>query len=175
MLLVPQRRAVGLSLFQAAAALLLLGAASAHAHELSGRVVGIIDGDTLTLLSPRSEQIRIRLADIDAPEHRQPYSERSRQTLSTLAFGKLARVQIRDTDRYGRTVGRLFVGGLDVNAEMVRRGAAWVFRRYSDDPALLQLEANARASRLGLWSLPEAQRIPPWEWRQAARRWPGRR
>ena len=76
---------------------------------------------------------------------------------------------VEDTDQYGRAVGRATAGGQHVNAEMVRRGAAWVFRRYSDDPALLRLEQEARAARRGLWALPEAERVPPWEWRAAER------
>ncbi|HWX50526.1 MAG TPA: thermonuclease family protein [Roseomonas sp.] len=74
-----------------------------------------------------------------------------------------------DTDRYGRTVGRVWVGGTDVNAEMVRRGAAWVHRRYSRDPALLVLEQEAQQARRGLWALPEAERVPPWDWRRQKR------
>lgn len=139
------------------------------AAELRGRVVGITDGDTLTLLSTRREEIRIRLSDIDTPERGQPYGDRARQSLSDLAFGRDARIEVRDTDRYGRTVGRVFVGMVDVNAELVRRGSAWVFRRYSNDPTLLRLEADARSARRGLWGLPEAQRLPPWEWRSNGR------
>ena len=74
-----------------------------------------------------------------------------------------------DTDRFGRAVGRVHEGAVDMNAEMVRRAAAWVFRRYSDDPALLRLEAEARSARRGLWALPETERVPPWEWRAAVR------
>lgn len=111
--------------------LALLYAQTVGAAELRGRVVGITDGDTLTLLSVRREEIRIRLSDIDTPERGQPYGDRARQSLSDLAFGRDARIEVRDTDRYGRTVGRVFVGAVDVNAELVRRGSAWVFRRYS--------------------------------------------
>jgi endonuclease YncB( thermonuclease family) len=150
-----------------AAYLLLVQAALAE--DLRGRVVGITDGDTLTLLTDRREQIRVRLAEIDTPERGQPYGNRARQTLSGLAFGKTVRIVVRDTDRYGRTVGRVFAGSQDINAEMVRRGAAWVYRRYSDDPNLLRLEQAARAEKRGLWGLPEAQRVPPWEWRAAKR------
>jgi endonuclease YncB( thermonuclease family) len=153
------------------AAALLLQAATAGAEELRGRVVGITDGDTLTLPTDQRRQVRIRLSDIDTPEHNQPYGDRARQALAELAFGQGARIAVRDTDRYGRTVGRVYVGRQDVNAEMVRRGAAWVFRRYSNDPALLSLEATARAQRIGLWALPEAQRMPPWEWRAARHHW----
>ena len=71
-----------------------------------------------------------------------------------------------DTDRYGRTVGRVFVGQTDVNAALVRQGAAWVYRQYAHDPALLVLEQAARDDRRGLWALPEAERVPPWEWRR---------
>ena len=110
-----------------------------------------------------------RLAEIDTPERRQPYGTRSRQALSDLVFGKAVRVTVQDTDRYGRTVGRVYTGPVDVNAEMVRKGAAWVYRQYSRDVGLLRLEAEARTARRGLWALPEAQRTPPWEWRAAER------
>ena len=89
--------------------------------------------------------------------------------IHTLAFGKAVRAVVQDTDRYGRAVGRVHDSAVDVNAEMVRRGAAWVFRRYSRDPSLLRLEGEARAARRGLWALPEAERTPPWEWRAANR------
>lgn len=151
-------------------AMLALALSAAIADELRGRVVGISDGDTLTLLTDQREQVRIRLSDIDTPERHQPYGTRARQVLSDLAFGQRARIEVRDIDRYGRTVGRVFVGAVDVSAELVKRGAAWVFRRYSNDPGLLRLEAEAQASRRGLWALPEAERVPPWEWRAAARR-----
>lgn len=75
-----------------------------------------------------------------------------------------------DIDRYGRTVGRVYLGGLDVSADMVSRGAAWVFRRYSQEPALLQAEQDARTAHRGLWALPEPERVPPWEWRAVQRR-----
>ncbi len=153
----------------AGCALLLLAQAAA-ARDLHGRVVGISDGDTLTLLTGEQEQVRIRLAGIDAPERGQPYGSRARQALSDIAFGKPVRIAVLDTDRYGRVVGRVFAGAQDANAELVRRGAAWVYRRYSRDPALLGLEEAARAEGQGLWALPEPERVPPWEWRAAERK-----
>ena len=147
----------------------LLMATATLAEDLRGKVVGIADGDTLTLLTGRREQVRIRLSDIDAPERRQPYGTRARQMLADLVFGKPARIEVRDTDRYGRTVGRVFVAEQDVNAAMVRLGGAWVYRRYSDDAVLLRLEQEAQVQRRGLWALPEAERVPPWEWRTAKR------
>jgi endonuclease YncB( thermonuclease family) len=139
------------------------------ADELRGQVVGITDGDTLTLLTPERREVKIRLAEIDTPESRQPYGTRARQALSDLAFQRDVRVEVQDTDRYGRTVGRIYAGRVDVNAEMVRRGAAWVYRRYSRDPSLLVLEEEARQARRGVWALPESQRMPPWEWRRERR------
>ena len=147
---------------------LLLLAGPLPAAEYAGRVTSISDGDTLALLVPDGasyRQVKVRLGEIDTPESRQPYGERAKQTLSDLAFGKQARVVVQDTDRYGRTVGRVYVGGTDVNAEMIRQGAAWAYRQYLKDQSLLRLEAEAKAAKRGLWALPEAQRMPPWEWR----------
>ena len=111
-------------------------------------------------------QVKVRLGEIDTPERKQPYGTRAQQALSDLAFNQQARVVVQDTDRYGRTVGRVYVGGVDVNAEMIRQGAAWVYRQYLKDQSLLKLEADAKAAKRGLWGLPEAQRCPPWDWRK---------
>lgn len=139
------------------------------AAEYTGKVVGISDGDTLTLLVPDGasfKQIKVRLGEIDTPESKQPYGTRARQTLSDLAYNQQARVVVQDTDRYGRTVGRVYVGSVDVNAELVKQGAAWVYRQYLKDQSLLALEAEAKAAKRGLWGLPEAERCPPWDWRK---------
>ena len=114
------------------------------------------------------QQVKVRLGEIDTPESRQPYGQRAKQALSDLAFNQQARVVVQDTDRYGRTVGRVYVGSLDVNAEMIRQGAAWAYRQYLKDQSLLVLEAQAKAAKRGLWALPEAQRCPPWDWRKNA-------
>lgn len=141
----------------------------AMAREILGWVVGITDGDTLTLLTDQRQQMSIRLAEIDAPERRQPFGDRAQQMLADLAFDRRARIVGTSTDRNGRLIGTVFVGSRNINAEMVRRGGAWVFRRYAHDPALLALEDEAREARRGLWSLPEPQRLPPWEWRESRR------
>lgn len=141
----------------------------AFPEEYNGRVVGVSDGDTLTLLVEGNRQVKIRLAEIDAPESGHPYGRRSKQELSALAFNRQARVKVITTDRYRRTVGRVFVNGMDVNAEMIRRGAAWVFRKYVKDVSLFALEEEARRERRGLWSLPESEKTPPWEWRKNKR------
>lgn len=137
-----------------------------HAEQLTGRVVAISDGDTLTILNSSKKQIKIRLGEIDTPESRQPYGNKARQELSDLAFGKTATVEVQAIDRYKRTVGRVYVGEVDVNAELVKRGAAWVYRRYVKDYSLFDLERDAKLNRRGLWKLPEAERVPPWVWRK---------
>lgn len=151
-------------------AVLLLLSFPALAETITGRVVGVADGDTLTVLTEAREQVRVRLAGIDTPERGQPWGARSREHLSALAFGRQVEVTVEDTDRYERRVGRVRAGGTDVNAALIREGSAWVYRRYNRDPELPRLEAEARAARRGLWSLPEAERMPPWEWRAAERK-----
>ena len=136
---------------------------------LYGRVVGITDGDTLTLLTAEKEQVKIRLAEIDTPERGQPYGRKAKDALSKLVFNQDVAVRYVDTDRYGRTVGRIYIGDLDVSAEMVRRGAAWVYHKYATAGGLYALETEAREAKRGIWSLPEAQREPPWEWRKTRR------
>lgn len=136
---------------------------------LSGHVVSIADGDTLTLLTADLKQVKVRLAEIDTPEKRQPYGQRARQELAALAFRQQADVVVLDLDRYGRVVGRVSVDGHEVNAELLRRGAAWAYRDYLKRPELLALEAEARRQKLGLWALPASERMPPWAWRREQR------
>lgn len=139
--------------------------ASASATWLSGKVVSIADGDTITILQDK-QQYKIRLAEIDTPEKGQPYGTTAKQAISDLVFGKIVTVEQVDTDRYGRIVGKVYVGPLYVNAELVEQGHAWVYRKYAKDPVLYRLEEHARRQKLGLWALQADQRIPPWEWRR---------
>ncbi|MGE4351640.1 MAG: thermonuclease family protein [Bdellovibrionales bacterium] len=131
----------------------------------SGRVIHVVDGDTLDMLSPNGQKVRIRMAEIDAPERKQPFGEESLQALNAMAMGRDAVAQIATTDAYGRSVAHVFVGGKDLNAEMIRGGFAWVYEAYSVDDRLIELEDEAKDSRQGLWALPAGQRLPPWEWR----------
>lgn len=144
----------------------LLIMTAAHAAEINGRVVGVSDGDTLTLLTAEKQQIKVRLSSIDTPEKAQPYGQKSRQALADLTFQKLAVLDVQERDRYGRTVARVYVDGVDVNRKLVESGAAWVYRQYNRDQSLLQAEAEAKVAKRGLWALPEAERMPPWEWRR---------
>ncbi len=157
-------------LFLAVAVGLLIVACSGELRD-EGRVVRIHDGDSLILHMADGRELEVRLFGIDAPERRQPWSRRSRQALSALVQGRRVRLAPVTEDSYGRTVAVLYTlpDGLDVNREMIRQGNAWVYRRYSRDPDLIALEEKARQTRRGLWSLPEAERVPPWQWRRQNR------
>lgn len=130
-------------------------------------VVAINDGDTLKARCGelgRYEQVSIRLAEIDAPEKRQPFGNRSKQVLSDLCFQQLATITPLKRDRYGRTVARVECRGLDSSAEQVRTGMAWAFTRYLTDPEISRLEDAARKAGVGLWRDPDP--VAPWEWRK---------
>jgi endonuclease YncB( thermonuclease family) len=133
---------------------------------LLGRIERVADGDTVTLATGQT-RYRIRLHEIDAPEHDQPWSRQSRQALSSKVTGKYVRVEVETVDDYGRTVGRIWLGDRDINREMVHEGHAWVYRKYLKDQSLLADEGAAQEASRGLWSL--ADPVPPWQWRQAAR------
>jgi len=152
-----------------AALLLSIAPSLAMAADISCKVVGVSDGDTFTCLAAGNKQVKVRMAEIDTPESKQPYGTKSKQALSDLVFGKTVTLKVQDTDRYGRTVARAYVGGTDVNAHLVSQGAAWVYRQYSKDRNLIGLEDQARKAKRGLWALPESERMPPWDWRKAGR------
>lgn len=131
---------------------------------IMGHVVGISDGDTLTVLDSGNRQYKIRLSAIDAPEKNQPFGMKSKQALSSLCYGKEAKVTPLKEDRYGRTVADVDCGGRNVNEEQIRAGMAWVYRKYSKGYGdLYRLEDEARAGRQGLWA--DLEPVPPWEWR----------
>ena len=130
-------------------------------------VIGISDGDTLTVLNESKQQVKIRLAEIDAPEKGQPFGTQSKQSLSDLCFGKQAKVTPRVKDRYGRTVAHISCDGVDANSEQVSRGMAWVYRKYAKDHNLYIHEQEAKRFKRGLWA--DKSPTPPWQWRKAAR------
>jgi endonuclease YncB( thermonuclease family) len=150
-----------------AAGLFLLAStiAAAAADELTGRVVAVADGDTFTLLTANKEQIRVRLTEIDAPESDQPWGRRAKEALSSLVSSETARVVTAGRDQYGRTLGRVYVAGKDVNAEMLRNGSAWAYGQYLTDTTLLAIQKQAQSAHRGLWSLSMQDRVPPWDWR----------
>jgi endonuclease YncB( thermonuclease family) len=155
------------SLLPVIAAVLVLFITPAFADPIIARVVGVHDGDTITVLTPEKRQIKIRLAEIDAPELSQPYGKKAKQLLSLMVFGKDVSIMPRTTDKYGRTVASVYQAQNDINLAMVQTGAAWAYRKYLTDTSFLEAETEARKAGTGLWALPPDQIMPPWEWRRA--------
>jgi endonuclease YncB( thermonuclease family) len=135
--------------------------------DLSGRVVRVSDGDTVTALKDGGE-VKIRLVEIDAPETAQAYGAASTKSLTELCLDKVVTLDERGKDRYGRILARVHCDGTDANAEQVRRGMAWVYRRYTaKDSPLYAVEDEAKVARRGLWA--DDEPVPPWDWRNAKR------
>ena len=141
----------------------------ATAAAWTGKVVGVADGDTITVLH-NGQPEKIRLWGIDCPEKRQDFGTKAKQITSILVFAKVVEVDPITTDRYRRTVALVRVGDTMVNEELIREGLARVFTRYCNRPICQEwrvLESKAREQKRGLWSMPNA--IPPWEFRRGRR------
>ena len=149
------------------AILALLAPLMCWGDSLSGRVVGVTDGDTVTLLTVKNEQVKVRLSGIDAPEKAQAFGAASKKALSDICFGKPATVESHGKDKYGRTIGDLMCDGLNANKQQVMDGMAWVYRQYSNDEHLIALEGEAKANSRGLWS--DASPVPPWDFRHGGK------
>jgi len=151
---------------------LIVGISSATlADTLVGKVVGVSDGDTITVLDGQQTQHKVRLMGIDCPEKAQPFGQNAMQNLSDLVFGRSVSVEWQKLDRYERIVGRVLVSGQDANLEQVRKGLAWHYKKYEreqeplDRATYSQAEIEARMGNRGLWSDPSP--IPPWDWRKS--------
>jgi len=138
-------------------------------EQLSGLVVHVSDGDSITLLDAQKQLHRIRLGEIDAPELGQAYGQAAKRKLRQLIGQQQVRVNLLDIDQYGRIVGTVYFNDQDVNAYMLEQGMAWVYHRYLRRPELIKLEHEAREHKRGLWQQPEHQRLAPWTWRQQQR------
>ena len=136
--------------------------------QYEGDVVRVKDGDTIVVLDAERVQHNIRMANIDAPEHAQPWGERSKEHLSRLCFGKRVRVVVTDQDRHWeREVALIVADGVESNTAQVAAGMAWVYDRYNRDTRLPSIQSEARAARRGLWA--DQLPIPPWEFRREKR------
>jgi endonuclease YncB( thermonuclease family) len=136
-----------------------------HAEQFAGKVVGISDGDTISVLR-EGKAVKVRLYGIDAPEKAQAFGTKARQFTAALVFQKEVTVIIHATDRYGRLVGDVLLpDGRSLSQELAKAGMAWWYKPYAaKDTTLAQLEAEAHAARRGLWA--DAHPLPPWEWRK---------
>jgi len=156
----------------AVAALLAALAAPASA-DIEGAVVGVSDGDTMTVLDDARAQHKVRLAGIDAPEKAQAFGNKAKQALSDCAFGHRAHVTGSKLDRYGRLVAKVVSNGVDCNLRQVELGLAWHYKAYQreqsaeDRTAYSKAELAAREHRLGLWHDTEPE--PPWDFRRDRR------
>lgn len=159
---------------------IFLLAFSAHAETLTGFVIGVTDGDTITVLDSNRQQHKIRLAGIDAPEKAnsekapetaQAFGERSKQNLASIVFNKNVVIEWKKLDRYGRPVGKVMVNGIDANLAQIKAGMAWWYEKYrkeqspADQRTYAQAEQQARLQQVGLWR--DKNPIPPWEFRHA--------
>jgi endonuclease YncB( thermonuclease family) len=134
---------------------------------MTGKVVKVTDGDTITLLTSDNRQEKIRLDGIDAPEKKQDYGEKSKQYLASLVAGKTVRVEYKSKDRYGRILGTVYVGTLNVNEEMIRKGLAWQYK-YNKDRNLTRLQDEAKAKKLNIWSVKNP--VDPYDYRKSRRK-----
>ena len=146
----------------------------AKGSSLSGEVVSVADGDTITLLDADKKQYKLRLAYIDAPEKAMPFGQDAKTNLSNLVFKQKITAHIDDVDRYGRGVARISKAEQDINLAQVNAGMAWHYTVYakktqtkSDFSRYAEAHRRAQSQRIGLWQ--QKNPTPPWDWRKAAR------
>ncbi|EBJ7698809.1 micrococcal nuclease [Salmonella enterica] len=143
--------------------LIILFSGSLCAAEIQGKVIRVLDGDTIEVLQSK-KPVRIRLANIDAPEKKQPFGRCSTNQLKAFLAGQSVTVSYTQTDRYGRILGRVITAnGTEANRQQVLKGAAWVYDRYNTDNTLPALQREAQKQKRGLWA--DSNPVPPWEWR----------
>jgi endonuclease YncB( thermonuclease family) len=152
------------------ACMLVYWPAAAWAERWTGKVVGVADGDTVTVLDAQHRRHRIRLLGIDAPEQNQAYGQKSKQSLSDQVFGHEVTIESTHRDRFDRWVGKLWLNDVDINLVQIQRGMAWHFKHYARDQPVADrasydhAEQQARQARLGLWQ--DANPMPPWQFRR---------
>ena len=151
-------------------AVILLLALPCPAWAWSGKVIGVADGDTITVLRDK-QPYKIRLYGIDCPEKRQPFGKKAKRFTSDLVFGKVVDIEPVAIDRYGRTVAFVMVENLSVNEEIIKEGLAWVYARYCKLSVCAEwqmLEIAAQTQKRGLWR--DSGQVPPWEFRRKKKR-----
>lgn len=141
---------------------------SADAEQIIGRVVRVIDGDTVVVLDGSNQQHRIRLAQIDAPETKQAYSMASKKALSDLIANKEVTVKVDGNDRYQRIIGEIFIDDKNVNLYLVKIGLAWAYTTYVTNDEYFKAQKLAQKKKLGLWADPHA--VAPWDYRRQQRK-----
>jgi endonuclease YncB( thermonuclease family) len=142
----------------------------ANAKTIEGLVVGVSDGDTITVLDQQKNSYKIRLQGIDAPEKKQAFGEKSKQSLHDLVHSKQVRIEYDKEDKYGRIVGKVTLDDVDVCLQQLVLGMAWHYKKYqneqsvSDRALYSETELKSKSLKLGLWS--DDTPMPPWEFRK---------
>ena len=141
-----------------------------NAKTIEGLVVGVADGDTITVLDQQKNTYKIRLQGIDAPEKKQAFGEKSKQSLHDLVHSKQVRIEYDKEDKYGRIVGKVTLGDLDICLQQLSLGLAWHYKKYqneqsaSDQAVYSDTELKSKSLKLGLWA--DDAPMPPWEFRK---------
>ena len=142
----------------------------AHAKTIEGLVVGVADGDTITVLDQQKNTYKIRLQGIDAPEKKQAFGEKSKQSLHDLVHGKQVRIEYDKEDKYGRIVGKITLDDLDICLQQLVLGMAWHYKKYQNEQSVADrvvyndAELKSKSLKLGLWA--DETPMPPWEFRK---------
>ncbi len=142
---------------------------------MDGRIIRVVDGDTVVLKDEHGDNHKIRLAGIDAPESLQPFGQQAADLLRGLVLGEHVRTLSYKNDRYGRTIATIFLHDQDINLAIIDAGLAWHYKKYaseqplSEELAYAHSELMARQNKLALWS--DEEPIAPWDWRVAHQQW----
>lgn len=159
--------------------LLVCMVAAAHAEQFDAKVIAVLDGDTVMVTRVSGPPVKVRLAEIDAPEvghagmggkstnsqKAQPGGIAAKQSLSEMVLHKQVSMDVQAVDSYGRLIAHLTVDGMNINEQQVRRGMAWEYSHYHGNKAYIALQSEAQQARRGLWS--QASPLPPWQWRKS--------
>ena len=141
-----------------------------NAKTIEGLVVGVADGDTITVLDQQKNTYKIRLQGIDAPEKKQAFGEKSKQSLHDLVHGKQVRIEYDKEDKYGRIVGKITLDDLDICLQQLVLGMAWHYKKYQNEQSVADrvvyndAELKSKSLKLGLWA--DETPMPPWEFRK---------
>jgi len=135
---------------------------------ISGKVIAVLDGDTIDILDSHREKIRIRIHGIDAPEIGQPFGRNAKDLLAERIAGQQVNVVCLSHDRFGRTIGDIIWNGDRLSVQLVTEGMAWHQVSFAlNDLELATAELKARSDKVGLWS--DKRHVPPWEWRKLSK------
>ncbi len=136
--------------------------------QTSGKVIKVSDGDTITVLLKGNTQKKLRLAEVDCPENGQPFGKNAKQFTSSQVFGKTVKFKETSTDRYGRSVAKIYYDNDKyLSKEVIKAGMGWWYFSYSKDDSLGKLQEKAQQKKMGLWQ--DVHAVAPWDYRKMKR------